>query len=87
MFKQKGLYFKQDEGQRIAEEWLSNKGCEKVERLSLTSLAIKNYYDQTCELCLDTEEEATRWQHAIEANAKQMANISNVIFEAPEPDV
>ena len=36
---------------------------------------------------LDTEEEATRWQHAIEANAKQMAVVSHINQEAVEPDV
>jgi len=39
---------------------------------------VKNYYGQQCELHFDAEEEATRWQHAIEANAKQMAIVSNL---------
>jgi hypothetical protein len=57
----------------IAEEWFSVKGCEKLERSTLTSLTCRNFYEQHQELHFDTEEETTRWQNAIEANAKQIA--------------
>ena len=46
------------------------KGCERCERLTNKSILLKNYYQESCELHFETEDDANRWQYAIEANAK-----------------
>jgi len=70
LYRQNGLYFKPDDSQRVAESWYMVKGCERCERLTNKSILLKNYYQESCELHFETEDDANRWQYAIEANAK-----------------